>query len=213
MMVSAWRTRPAGCAARWALLLLLLFAGAATRALAQHPGGGPPGGGPPGAGGGGQSPFGGQPGGQPGNAGFSGNLNNAPPPGSPNSSSATNSTLRGGLQLGPPGRWWDDSSFAKSIGLDKIQQHRMDDVFKANKGDLMRLYKALEHEENQLEKVTRGKKLDEAQIDAQIDRVVVARGELEKANAHMLLEIRKEMTPDQAGKLEGHRPSLAPNEN
>ena len=52
----------------------------------------------------------------------------------------------------------------------------MDDVFKANKGDLVRLYKALEHEESVLAKITRAKKLDEARIDAQIDRVVVARG-------------------------------------
>ena len=152
-------------------------------------------------------------GGQPGGPGYGGNLNNPPPPGAPNASVATTSTLRGGLQLGPPGRWWDDSAFARSLGLDKDQQHRMDDVFKANKGDLVRLFKALQHEEHQLDKVTRAKKLDEAQIDAQIDRVVVARGELEKANAHMLLEIRKEMTPEQTEKLEENRPPLAPNEN
>jgi Spy/CpxP family protein refolding chaperone len=198
-----------------AVLFLAVLACAVPAALAQHPGGGPPGG-PPG-GGGGQNPFGGpsagQPGGPAGVPGNGGNLNNGPPPGSPNAANATTSTLRGGLQLGPPGRWWDDAAFANSLGLDKNQRHRMDDVFKANKGDLFRLYKALEHEEHQLEKVTRGKNLNEAQIDAQIDRVVVARGELEKANAHMLLEIRREMTPEQTEKLEQHRPALAPSEN
>ena len=116
--------------------------------------------------------------------------------------------MRGGLQLGPPGRWWDDKNFAKSVGLDSLQQHRMDDVFSANKGNLVKLYKNLQHEESQLGKIVRGKDLIESQIFDQIDRVAQARGELEKANAHMLLEIRKEMSPEQAAKLDDHRPTL-----
>ena len=113
--------------------------------------------------------------------------------------------MRGGLQLGPPGRWWDDEGFAHSIGLNNLQQHRMDKVFGTNKSSLVKLYKNLQHEESQLEKATRGHSPDEAQIFQQIDRVTQARAELEKANAHMLLEIRKEMTPDQISHLDDHR--------
>jgi Spy/CpxP family protein refolding chaperone len=115
--------------------------------------------------------------------------------------------MRGGLQLGPPGRWWDDKEFARTIGLDSAQQSRMDEVFSANKGNLVKLYKNLQHEESQLGKIVRGKELVESQIFDQIDRVVQARGELEKASAHYLLQIRKEMTPEQAAKLDDHRPS------
>ena len=114
--------------------------------------------------------------------------------------------MHGGLQLGPPGRWWDDRQFAKSIGIDSTQQQRMDDVFGANKGTLVKLFKNLQHEESQLEKVTRVRELNEAQIFDQIDRVVQARGELEKANAHYLLQLRKEMTPEQAARLDDYRP-------
>jgi Spy/CpxP family protein refolding chaperone len=113
--------------------------------------------------------------------------------------------MRGGLQLGPPGRWWDDKEFAKSVGLDSGQQHRMDEVFSANKASLMSSYKNLQHEESQLGKLVRGKELVESQIFDQIDRVVQARGELEKASAHYLLQIRKEMTPEQAARLDDHR--------
>jgi Spy/CpxP family protein refolding chaperone len=188
-------TRPRLCLAA---VVLAALAFAAPRAFAQH-GGGPPPGGPPG---------GGQPGGFPG-----GNPNMGPPPGSPNGANATTSTLRGGLQLGPPGRWWDDHDFAKSLGLDRDQQHRMDDIFKTSKGDLIKLFKALQHEEDQLERISRSRNLDEVQIDQQIDRVVQARGELEKANAHMLLQIRKEMTPEQLARLDEHRPPLSSSEN
>ncbi len=82
----------------------------------------------------------------------------------------------------------------------------MDDIFKASKGSLLQSYKNLQQEESALDKVLRAKVLDEAQIDQQIDRVVQARGDLEKANAHMLLEIRKEMTTAQTEKLDQHRP-------
>ena len=170
------------------VILALIIVVGGGHALAQHGGGPPPpgGGGPPGLG---------------------GRADGGPPP---NLSGTPVSTLRGGLQLGPPGRWWDDKEFARGLGLAKEQQHRMDEVFKENKGSLIKFDKALQREEGQLQKVTRAKMLNEGVIDAQIDRVVQARGDLEKAYAHMQLAIRKEMTPEQAEKLEEHRPDLAP---
>jgi Spy/CpxP family protein refolding chaperone len=113
---------------------------------------------------------------------------------------------QGGLQLGPSGRWWDNKEFARHVGLNSYQQHRMDDVFGANKDNLMKLYKNLQGEESRLRKLTRNGGVDENLIFQQIDRVTTARGELEKANAHMLLQIRKELTPDQTAKLDEQHP-------
>jgi len=190
-----------------ALLLATAFAAVSITAFAQ----GGHGGGPPGGGGGGGS-MGGASGGAMGRSPFgtssTGDTNNPrtnPPP--PGSSGDATSTMRGGLQLGPPGRWWDDKKFAKSLGLDSGQQHRMDDVFNASKPALVKLYKSLQHEESQLEKLTRGRNPDEAQIFTQIDHVTQARGDLEKASAHYLLAIRKEMTEEQIGRLDDHRPA------
>jgi Spy/CpxP family protein refolding chaperone len=109
---------------------------------------------------------------------------------------------QGGLQLGPPLRWWDDKNLARTVGLDAKQTRRMDDVFTANRDMLTRCYKTLQHEESQLQKLSRNRDPDENAIFQQIDRVAAARGELEKANAHVLLLIRKEMTPDQTQKLD-----------
>src|ERR1700719_482801 len=53
-----------------------------------------------------------------------------PPPGPPD---GLRSTLRGGLQLGPPGRWWDDKEFAQELGLSAAQARRMDEIFQANR--------------------------------------------------------------------------------
>jgi Spy/CpxP family protein refolding chaperone len=193
----AWRLDAARCAGSLPVLLFMALTGLAPCALAQVPGGQP--GIPAGKS---LPPYGSQ---------SVDPVNGAlppPPPGSPGPS-----PLRSGMQLGPPGRWWDDPGFVGRIGLDKSQQHRMDDIFKANRGELARLFKALQHEEEQLAKVTRAKKLDEAEIDAQIDRMMAARGALEKANVHLLLQIRGEMTPAQTEKLEEFRPPMGPGEN
>jgi hypothetical protein len=113
--------------------------------------------------------------------------------------------LRGGLQLGPPGRWWDDKSFAKSLGLSGDQKKKMDAIFGENKETLLNLYNSLEAEEVGLGRLTSGAHLDEEQIFRQIDKVTAARAALEKANAHMLLEIRKQMSEEQTDKLDEHR--------
>jgi Spy/CpxP family protein refolding chaperone len=149
-----------------------------------------------GGGGMGRGSFGG------GNTPMSNNLRSVPPP--PRNGDV-GSTMRGGLQLGPPGRWWDDKGFARVLGLDNAQQHRMDDAFNASKPTLVKLFKTLQHEETQLEKLTKGRNPDEAQIFQQIDKVTQAKGEVEKAYAHMELAIRKEMTDEQIARLDDHR--------
>jgi Spy/CpxP family protein refolding chaperone len=126
------------------------------------------------------------------------------------SSNENESGRSGSLQLAPAGRWWNDARFIKSVQIDSQQQRRMDEVFSANKGTLLRLYKNLQHEQSQLEKLARSKNLDEGQIFQQIDRVNQVRSDLEKANAHMQIELRKELTPDQTSRLDDLRDALRP---
>jgi hypothetical protein len=113
--------------------------------------------------------------------------------------------MRGGLQLGPPGRWWDDKEFAQQLGLSAAQARRMDGIFQANRGTLLDLYRSLQQQESILERLTTGTRLNEEQILRQIDRVTTARGALEKANARMLLQIRRQMTDEQTERLDQHR--------
>jgi Spy/CpxP family protein refolding chaperone len=156
---------------------------------------GPPGGGPPhgDCGGPDMPPCGGP------------NDRHFPFPGGPRD--GTQSTLRGGLQLGPPGRWWDDDRFATNLALNGDQKKRMDAIFAENKGTLLNLYNSLQAEESGLEQLTKGAHPEEEQIFRQIDKVTEARAALEKANVHMLLGIRKQMTDEQVEKLDELRPS------
>jgi Spy/CpxP family protein refolding chaperone len=107
-----------------------------------------------------------------------------------------------GLQIGPPGRWWDDKKIVQSVGLRPEQQRKMDSVFNANKGVILDRYESLQQEEGRMEALTKQLPLQESAIFAQVDRVAQARAALEKANAHLMLLLRQEMDPSQIAKLE-----------
>ena len=153
-------------------------------------GGGPPGGfgGPP------------SPGGESGMEG-SGRENGGPAgaarePGGP---------IRNGLQLGPPGRWWDDKHFIKALKLRPDQQRHMDAIFDQNRATLLRHHQELEQEEARMEALTHAKTPDETALFQEIDRNAAAHAEMEKALTHYLLQIRGEMDAGQVTQLEQHR--------
>ena len=115
-------------------------------------------------------------------------------------------SLRAGLQLGPPGqRWWDDKAYVKSLKLRPEQQSRMDAIFEQNRAALLSRFEGVQQAEGQMEQLSSSPAPDEAALFAQIDRVAQTRSELEKANTHMLLQLRKEMDADQIKRLEKYR--------
>lgn len=107
-----------------------------------------------------------------------------------------------GLQLGLGGRWWDDHKTAKKITLRPDQQQRMDTIFEANKPTLINLYTNLQREEMNLAGLSRTDLQDETKVFAAIDRVSQARTDLEKENAHILLQIRQQLDPQQLDTLD-----------
>jgi Spy/CpxP family protein refolding chaperone len=112
------------------------------------------------------------------------------------------------LHMGPPGRWWDDPDFVKRLALSTDQQKKMDDIFNTNRLKLIDQFAALQKEEAIMESLVSADPPDENKLLAQIDRVAQARAELEKANARMLLGIRRQLTHDQWLKLEADRPPM-----
>lgn len=111
--------------------------------------------------------------------------------------------MHAGLQLGPPGRWWDDKHFVKQLHLSDDQQRHMDAIFEQNRGTLVKRYEALQQEEQHMESLTHAKTLDESALFAQIDRIEQARADLGKATTHYLVQLHNELNQDQIAKLEG----------
>ena len=117
------------------------------------------------------------------------------------------------LRAGPHGRWWNNPEMAQKLGLTPEQQKKIDDVFQESRLKLIDLNASLQKEEVILEPLVSADQPDESKILPQIDRVAQARAELEKANARMLLGIRRVLTPEQWKKLraeERSRPGMGP---
>ena len=120
------------------------------------------------------------------------------------------------FHLGPHGRWWNNPEWVQKLGLTPDQQKKMEAVFEQSRPSLMDLLANARKEETAMEPLLAADQPDEGKILAQIDRVAQARAELEKANARMLLGLRRVLTSDQWKTLQadapkgGHYPRFGP---
>jgi Spy/CpxP family protein refolding chaperone len=107
--------------------------------------------------------------------------------------------------MGGMHRWWNDPQAIEKYKITDTQRKAMDDIYQQSRVTLIDLHASLEKEETAMEPLMSADQPDEGKILAQIDRVAQARAELEKANARMLLGIRKELTPEQWKQLQADR--------
>ena len=110
----------------------------------------------------------------------------------------------GGMH-GDHGRWWNETRLVEKYKLTETQRKAMDDIYQQHRLTLVDLHATLEKQELEMEPLIKADQPDEGKILSQIDRVAQARAELEKANARMLLGIRKELTPEQWKQLAADR--------
>jgi Spy/CpxP family protein refolding chaperone len=110
------------------------------------------------------------------------------------------------MHVGPPGKWWSDQRFAQRLGLTADQQKKMETIFQQNRLKLIDFSAALQKQEALLEPLLAADRPDEAAVLAQIDRIAQARGDLEKANARMLLGLRGVLTQAQWNQLQAEAP-------
>ena len=128
-----------------------------------------------------------------------------PPPDGPPGGFMHRPPMERAFQEGHPGRWWDEPRLAQNVGLTDDQKHRMDDIFQQHRLKLIDLNANLQKQETIMQPLIEADQPDEAKIFSQIDAVAQARAELEKANARMLFDLRKVLTPDQWKKLQALR--------
>jgi Spy/CpxP family protein refolding chaperone len=106
---------------------------------------------------------------------------------------------------GDHGRWWNEPRIVEKYKFTDAQRKSMDEIYQQHRLTLVDLHATLEKAELGLEPLMGEDQPDEGKIVQQIDRVAQARAELEKANARMLLGIRKELTPEQWKQIRADR--------
>jgi Spy/CpxP family protein refolding chaperone len=90
--------------------------------------------------------------------------------------------------------------------LTDVQKSRIESTFEAHRQNLVSRKEQLEKEEAQLGRLLDAESIDRGSIFTQINRVVQARGEMERENAAMTLEMRELLTRAQWTQLQTASP-------
>lgn len=98
-----------------------------------------------------------------------------------------------GMQKG----WWNNPRMVERLKLTDDQRKAMDAIMLAHREKLIDLRANLEKAELEMQPLMSADTPNDAAITAQIDKVVQARGDLERADSRFLLAIRDKLTPDQ----------------
>ncbi len=107
---------------------------------------------------------------------------------------------------GPMGKWWKDSETIKKLNLSDTQVSQLDALVAGKHEKMMTLGQAAEAESTKLHGLLNTDALDEGLINAQMEKVLAARGNLEREFTGILLGTRKVLTLDQWRQLEALHP-------
>ena len=106
---------------------------------------------------------------------------------------------------GTHGRWWNNPRIVQRLKLTDEQRKAMDQILFQHREKLIDLQANLEKANLALKPLMDADTPNEAAINAQIDKVVQARANLERANARFLLGIRMRLTPEQWKQVQNFR--------
>jgi P pilus assembly/Cpx signaling pathway, periplasmic inhibitor/zinc-resistance associated protein len=93
--------------------------------------------------------------------------------------------------------WWNSSRIIEQLKLTDEQRKGMDAILLQHREKLIDLRANLERAELAMQPLMAADTPNDGAITAQIDKVVQARADLERANARFLLAIREKLTVDQ----------------
>jgi len=101
--------------------------------------------------------------------------------------------------------WWNNPRIAEQLKLTDDQRKAMDAIMLEHREKLIDLRANLQKAELAMEPLMSADTPNDSAITAQIDKVVQARGDLERANARFLLAIRDKLTSDQWKQVQAFR--------
>jgi Spy/CpxP family protein refolding chaperone len=103
------------------------------------------------------------------------------------------------------GQFWNNPNLVKQLNLTDDQRKSMDGILQDHRVKLIDLQANLQKAEVTMTPLMKADTPNRSAIEAQIDKVVQARAELEKANSRFLLDIRMQLTADQWKQLQTMR--------
>ena len=92
------------------------------------------------------------------------------------------------------GAWWTNAALLQRLGLTDDQKTKIERTFENHRLAIVSTTSALEKEEAQLERLLAAEPMDRNAVFTQVDRVIQARTETERASVAMTLEMREHLT-------------------
>jgi Spy/CpxP family protein refolding chaperone len=99
-------------------------------------------------------------------------------------------------------QFWNNPNVVKQLNLTDDQRKAMDGILQDHRLKLIDLRATLQKAELAMIPLMKADTPDRAAIEAQIEKVVSARADLERANARFLLDVRMQLKPDQWQQLQ-----------
>jgi len=106
------------------------------------------------------------------------------------------------------GAWWTNTALVQRLGLTDDQKAKIERAFENHRQNIVSSTELLEKEEAQLARLLEADPVDRNAVLTQIDRVVQTRGDMERANSVMTLEMRQYLTRAQWMQLQGLPPRV-----
>jgi Spy/CpxP family protein refolding chaperone len=103
------------------------------------------------------------------------------------------------------GKWWKNSDVAQKLQLSNAQLTKLDRTFYDHRLKLIDLHAEVEKQNLKLQSLLDADRLDEAQINAQADQLLEARGRMEREFTLMTLDLRRVLSTAQWRQLQSIR--------
>jgi len=128
-----------------------------------------------------------------------------PPPSTAPAPRVRNFEKRIVIRDGEMGKWWRDAEISKKLQLSDSQVQQLDQIFYDHKVKLIDYGADMEKQDLKLQSLLDADAPNEGEIGAQVDRVLAARGKLEREHTFMNLDLRKVLSLDQWRQLKSIR--------
>lgn len=103
------------------------------------------------------------------------------------------------------GAWWKNSKIAEKLHLTDAQIKQLEDAFYQHRLKLIDMGAAMEKSDMELQHLLNADTVNEAAVNAQVDKVLAARGAVEREMTMMTLTFRKILTTEQWKELQSIR--------
>jgi len=109
--------------------------------------------------------------------------------------------MQNNREMGGMGAWWKNSDTVQQVGLSDAQVKQIESTFLEHKLRLIDANAEVQKAETRFQEVMDSDNPADPQLNPLLDKLITARGNLEREYTGMLLSVRRVLTPDQWKKL------------